>query len=221
VAAVEAALGSLDGTTPVVPDPLPVPTAGVAVHEKSLEQVHVCLGTGGIPVGDPDRYAARILELALGGGMSSRLFQEVREKRGHAYTIYSFLNSYTDAGYFGVYVGTSAERLADVLDVIGGEFRRVVADGLLPAELTRTKNQMKGNMLLGLETSDSRMTRLARNEIYYGRDVPVAEIAAAIDRVENDDVVRVAGRILGAGPRSITVLGDLRGVTIDAGTLDA
>jgi predicted Zn-dependent peptidase len=208
-------------TTPASIVPAPRVARAITVHEKNLEQLHVCIGTPGIGVLDPERYAARVLELALGGGMSSRLFQEIREKRGHAYTIYSFLNSYSDVGYFGVYVGTSADKLVEVLDLVRAEFRRVAHEGLTPRELERTKNQMKGNMLLGLETSDSRMTRLARNEIYHRRDVSLAEIAAGIDAVRNDDVVAMATRLLGDGPHALTILGDLRGVRLDDGVLGA
>jgi len=208
-------------TTPACSIAAPIVARAVTVHEKELEQLHVCIGTPGIGVLDPERYSARVLELALGGGMSSRLFQEIREKRGHAYTIYSFLNSYSEVGYFGVYVGTSADKLHEVLDLVRAEFRRIASDGLTPHELERTKNQMKGNMLLGLETSDSRMTRLARNEIYHHRDVPLAEIAAGIDAVRNEDVIGMAQRLLGAGPQAVTILGDLRGVRIDDGVLGA
>lgn len=207
--------GSADGYG----DAGPVARSGLTVHEKALEQVHLCLGTPGIAQTDPDRYAVHILNMALGGGMSSRLFQEVREKRGRAYTVYSFLSSYSDAGYVGVYVGTSAEWTREVVEVIRQEVDRLSRDGLTPAELLRTKNQMKGNMLLGLESSDSRMSRVAKNEIYFGRDVPVDEVAAGIDAVTNDDVVRVGSRLLRPGRFALTVLGDLKGEEIDPGVL--
>ncbi len=203
--------GDLDGVAPPADGGPPSPARGVWVHEKDLEQVHLCLGTPGIPQADVDRYAAHLLNLALGGGMSSRLFQEVRERRGKAYTVYSFLSSYADAGYVGCYVGTSAEWVREVVDVVRVEIRRLVREGLRPAELARTKNQMKGSMLLGLETTDSRMSRLAKNEIYFGRDVPLEEVAAGIDAVTNDDVVRVGERLFGADVLGLTVLGNLRG----------
>src|SRR5581483_7817773 len=202
--------GALKGTAPGVDGGPPSPRPGVTIHQKDLEQVHVCLGSPGIPQGDPDRYAAHLLNLALGGGMSSRLFQEIRERRGKAYTVYSFLASYVDAGYTGVYVGTSPEWVREVVDVIRRELARAVAEGLSPAELTRVKNQMKGSMLLGLETSDSRMSRIAKNAIYFGRDVPLEEVAAGIDGVRNDDVVRVARRLFGSGTLALTVLGDVK-----------
>ncbi|HZP43841.1 MAG TPA: pitrilysin family protein [Candidatus Binatia bacterium] len=189
----------------------PSPAGGVVVHEKPLEQVHLCLGAPGIAQGDPDRYAVHVLNAALGGGMSSRLFQEIRERRGKAYTVYSFLSSYADVGYIGVYVGTSAEWTREVVDVVRTEIARTTREGLGAAELARVKTQMKGSMLLGLETSDSRMTRIAKNDIYFGRDVPLEEVAAGIDAVTNDDVVRAAARLFGPRTLALTVLGDLKG----------
>jgi len=203
--------GVLAGSAARVDGGPPEPRAGVSVHEKRLEQVHLCLGTPGIAQADADRYAAHLVNLALGGGMSSRLFQEIRERRGKAYTVYSFLSSYCDAGYTGVYVGTSAEWTREVVEVIRGELARVVRDGLAPDELLRAKNQMKGSLLLGLETSDSRMSRIAKNEIYFGRDVPLEEVAAGIDAVTNDDVLRISRRLFRPEALALTVLGDLKG----------
>jgi predicted Zn-dependent peptidase len=211
VAVVEGKFGALSGTAPLVDGGPPEPRAGVSVHEKALEQVHLCLGTPGIAQADAERYPAHLLNLALGGGMSSRLFQEIRERRGKAYTVYSFLSSYLDAGYFGVYVGTSAEWLREVVDVIRTELERVARDGLGAPELARVKQQMKGSMLLGLETSDSRMSRIAKNEIYFGRDVPIEEVAARIDAVANDEIVAVARRLFRPGGLALTVLGDPKG----------
>ncbi len=203
--------GVLAGSAARVDGGPPEPRAGVSVHEKRLEQVHLCLGTPGIAQADADRYAAHLVNLALGGGMSSRLFQEIRERRGKAYTVYSFLSSYCDAGYTGVYVGTSAEWTREVVEVIRGELARVVRDGLAPDELLRAKNQMKGSLLLGLETSDSRMSRIAKNEIYFGRDVPLEEVAVGIDAVTNDDVLRISRRLFRPEALALTVLGDLKG----------
>jgi len=211
VAVVEGKFNALTGTAPLVDGGPPEAHAGVSVHEKPLEQVHLCLGTPGIAQGDAERYPAHLLNLALGGGMSSRLFQEIRERRGKAYTVYSFLSSYLDAGYFGVYVGTSAEWVREVVEVIRAELARAARDGLSVAELARVKQQMKGSMLLGLETSDSRMSRIAKNEIYFGRNVPIEEVAARIDAVQNDEVVSVAQRLFRAGGLALTVLGDPKG----------
>jgi predicted Zn-dependent peptidase len=213
-------MGGLTGTADLPESALPAVQPGVSLHDKPLEQVHLCLGGAGIGQTDPDRYAAHVLNLALGGGMSSRLFQEIRERRGRAYSVYSFLSSYMGAGYLGVYVGTSAEWAREVVDVTLAEIDRLKRDGLTAEELVRARNQMKGNILLGLETSDSRMSRLARNEMYYGRDVPVPEVSAAIDAVDNDAVVRVASRLFRPGERALTVLGSIRSTGIDSRTLD-
>jgi predicted Zn-dependent peptidase len=221
VAVVDRTFGGLRGTTPAdVPDP-PQARPGLSIHTKPLEQLHVCLGMPGIAHNDPDRYVAHVLNQALGGGMSSRLFQEVREKRGKAYSVYSFLPSFRDAGYLGIYVGTSPEWAREVVEVIRTELGRLAAEGLQPDELVRTRNQIKGSLLLGLETSDSRMSRIARNEIYFRRDVPLAEIAAGIDAVTNEQVVRVARAILRPEALAVTVLGDLKGERLDEGVLGA
>jgi len=211
LAVAEGKFGTLSGSSPLVDGGPPQPHAGVSVHEKPLEQVHLCLGSPGIAHADAERYPAHLLNLALGGGMSSRLFQEIRERRGKAYTVYSFLSSYLDAGYFGVYVGTSAEWLREVVDVIRKELDRVAREGLGAAELSRVKQQMKGSMLLGLETSDSRMSRIAKNQIYFGRDVPMEEVAARIDAVPNDEIVSVAQRLFRTDGLALTVLGDPKG----------
>ena len=211
--------GVLSGSTGVAVDQPPTPSAGLTVHHKPLEQVHICLGAPGIAHADPDRYAAHLLSQALGGGMSSRLFQEVRERRGKAYSVYSFLPTFRDTGYLGVYVGTSAEWAREVLDVIQAELAKIARDGLGAEELARSKTQMKGGLVLGLETSDSRMSRIARNEIYFGRDVPLEEVAAGVDAVSNDDVVRVARTMFRPGALAVTVLGDLKGAVLD-GVLD-
>jgi predicted Zn-dependent peptidase len=219
VDAVSRELGSLEGSASRVDGAPPSPRAGVSVHQKALEQVHLCLGTPGIAQCDRDRYIAHLLNMALGGGMSSRLFQEIRERRGKAYTVYSFLSSYLDAGYTGVYVGTSAEWVPEVVGHVRQELARAVKDGLTAAELARVKTQMKGSLLLGLETSDSRMSRIAKNDIYFGRDVPISEVSAEIDRVTNDDVVRIAEKLFRPGEMALTVLGDMKGVKVDAGVL--
>jgi predicted Zn-dependent peptidase len=153
--------------------------------------------------------------------MSSRLFQEVRERRGLAYSVYSFLSSYRDAGYLGVYVGTSPESVREVVDVVLQELRTVVKEGLRPDELTRVKNQLKGGMLLGLETSDARMSRLAKNEIFFGRDIPLEEIAASIDATSNDEIVALAGELIRKESLAVAILGDLKDRAVDASVLDA
>jgi predicted Zn-dependent peptidase len=205
-------LGPVDGAPPVH-------HGGLVLQEKALEQVHVCVGLPAVSQTDPSRYRAFVLDTALGGGMSSRLFQEVRERRGRAYAIQSFLSTFRDTGYLGVYAGTNPEWAPEVMEVIVAEIRRLARDGLGAEELERAKNQLKGNILLGLETSTSRMNRLATCELYFGRDIPLDEVAREIDAVDNDGVVELARRLLAAGPLAAAVLGDLRGTRVDESLL--
>jgi predicted Zn-dependent peptidase len=205
------------------PDPIapPAERPSVILHEKHLEQAHICIGGPGLGQGDPLRYAAYVLNTALGGGMSSRLFQEVREKRGRVYSIYSFTQSYADCGYFGVYAGTNPEWVDEVLDVTVAEIAQVAREGLKPAELARAKSQLKGNLLLGMESTDSRMNRLARNEIYYRREIPLEELAAQIDKVTNDHIVALASAWFCAKKMAMVLLGDLKGRKFDSGVFGA
>jgi predicted Zn-dependent peptidase len=220
VAAAEATFGGLRGVSTRAATSPPTPRPGLTVHPKTLEQAHICIGVPGIRQSDPDRYAAHVLTQALGGGMSSRLFQEIRERRGKAYTVYAFLPTFHDGGYLGVYVGTSAAWAREVVEVVRAEFGALVDRGLRPEELARTKAQIKGNMLLALETSESRMGRLARNEMYFGRDVPLDEIAGGIDAVGPDDVLAVARRLLRPEALAVTVLGDVTEAGLGSGILD-
>jgi predicted Zn-dependent peptidase len=135
----------------------------------------------------------------------------VREKRGRAYSVYSFLSSYRDTGYVGVYAATSPEWVEEVLTVVREELKKVATAGLGGAELTRVKNQLKGNLLLGLETSDSQMNRIAKNEIFFERDITPKEIASEIDAVENTDIVALASHLMRSDRMSLTLLGDLKG----------
>ncbi len=195
------------------PEPFspPVDRPTVLIHEKPLEQAHICIGGPGLGAGDSMRYTAFVLNTALGGGMSSRLFQEVREKRGRVYSIYSFLSSYLDSGYFAIYAGTNPEWVDEVIELTIAELKKIARDGLAPAELARSKSQLKGNMLLGMESTDARMNRLARNEIYFRRDIPIEELAAGIDSVTNDELVALASSWFKADRMGLVLLGDLKG----------
>jgi predicted Zn-dependent peptidase len=207
--------GHLAGQTVPVDGAPPRPVHGVFALEKPLEQVHLCVGIPGVAQDDAARYAAYLLNTALGGGMSSRLFQEIREKRGRAYSVFSFLSSFRDAGYLGIYVGTAPEWVDDVIGVIAAELRTMAREGLRADELARVKNQLKGNMLLGLETSDSRMSRVAKNEVYFRRDFPLAEVAARVDATANDEVVALAERLVRPEATAVAMLGALDGHRID------
>lgn len=221
VAWAEATFGDLAGATEIAPGPPPEAARGVRVVTKDLEQVHVCLGAPGIEHASPLRYPAYLLNTALGGGMSSRLFQEIREKRGQAYSVYSFLSPYSDGGYLGVYVGTAAENIHEVVGIVLDQLDRVRRDGLGADELARVRNQLKGNLLLGLETSDSHMHRIARDELLHGRSVPLAEVAAQIDAASNDDIVAVAAHIARRERIGVTILGNPGTRRLDDSLLDA
>jgi predicted Zn-dependent peptidase len=176
-------------------------------EERDLEQLHIVLGFKGIALDDADFYPASALSTLLGGGMSSRLFQEVREKRGLAYSIYAFGASYSDAGIFGVYAGTSEDDAKELVTVIAGEMR-AVAEKIVPAELARARAQLKASTLMALESTGARCERLAQNLMVYGRIVPVEEIVAKIDAVDETSVERVAARLLTTAP-TVAAVGPL------------
>ena len=207
----ERLFGSIQGDGAVGPIVPPRERVMVLNHPKKLEQAHLCIGGPGLSQVAPLRYAAYVLNTALGGGMSSRLFQEVREKRGRVYSIFSFLSAFLDCGYFGIYAGTSPEWVDEVIEVTIKEVAQVAKEGLKPEELERAKSQLKGNMLLGMESTDSRMNRLARNEIYFRRDIPLEELARAIEKVTNDQIVGLASSCFKADRMGMVMLGDLKG----------
>jgi predicted Zn-dependent peptidase len=185
----------------------PVVKGGVMVRQKALEQVHLCLGLQGVASGHQDRYAAYALNSILGGSVSSRLFQEVREKRGLAYSIYSFLSGYSDGGTITVYAGTRAKEAARVVDVICREIKRLRSKGVEKRELERAKNQMKGSLMLSLESSHSRMSKLAKDELIHGSRVSLEEILRQIDRVKPEHVDHVGRELFRLDRLSITGLG--------------
>jgi predicted Zn-dependent peptidase len=201
--------GHLEGTAVPSTETPPSVRAGVTVYPRKLEQVQLCLGTGGVAAADPDRDTVAILNSALGESPSSRLFQEIRERRGRAYSIDSFVSAYRDAGYIGIAAGTRARWIPEVIEVILGELRRVRREGLPAAELARAKGKLKGTLLLGLETSDQRMERLALDEMYFGRAVATDEIARRIDAVTNDHIVAAAERLFAPEACALVLLGDV------------
>jgi predicted Zn-dependent peptidase len=184
--------------------------SGVYPHAKELEQVHLCLGMAGIPQADPQRYPAYVLNTLLGGGMSSRLFQEIREKRGKAYSVYSFSSAYNDVGYVGVYAGTSVDATEEVVELILAELGKLAKEGITADELRRTQGQLVGSMMLGLESTDSWMSHVARNEIYFGKMVPTDEICQSIRAVTREDVVALANRLFRPEAMTLTLLGDFK-----------
>jgi predicted Zn-dependent peptidase len=178
-------------------------------NKKSLEQVQFCLATPALPTAHPDRYAAFLLNSILGGGMSSRLFQAIREERGLAYSIYSELNPFRDTGSLAVYAGCSIAATREVLALTLAEFSALKDAPVTPEELDRARNQTKGNMVLGLESSSSRMSSLARQQMYWGRFFSLDEITAEIDRVTARDIQRLAGQLFQSESFALTLLGNL------------
>jgi len=178
--------------------------------KKELEQVHLCLGGPGYPQAHADRYASYVMNAVLGGSMSSRLFQNVREKRGLVYSISSGVTSYSDAGLFTVYAATGRDSLDEVLRLTVEEMKRMRGERLPADELRRAQDHLKGSFMLSLESTGARMSHLARQEIYFGRQFGLDEILAGIEAVTADDVQRVAARIF-SGPLAASVLGNLGG----------
>jgi len=184
--------------------------SGIFQHAKSLEQVHLCLGVPGVHQTHPQRYAAYVLNTLLGGGMSSRLFQEIREKRGKAYSVYSFSSAYKDVGYLGVYAGTSLEWVEEVVELIVKELKRLAAGEIKDEEIRRTQGQLVGSMMLGLESTDSWMSHIARNEIYFGEPITTDEICRGVRAVSRDAVVDLASTLFGSQGIALSLLGDFK-----------
>jgi predicted Zn-dependent peptidase len=168
-------------------------------EERDLEQVHLVLGFPSVGYQDADFYSLSVLSTLLGGGMSSRLFQEIREKRGLVYSIYSFPASYTDTGVFGVYAGAGADEVTDLVPLICDELVKATTD-ISDAEILRARAQLKAGILMSLESTSSRCEQLARQLMIFGRPIPVEETVAKIEAVDRDAVLRVAGRVLGGRP---------------------
>jgi predicted Zn-dependent peptidase len=176
------------------------------VRNRDTEQAHVVLGGVGIGRLDERRFALGVLNNVLGGGMSSRLFQEIREKRGLAYSVYSYASQYADAGVFGVYAGCAPGKIEEVLDLTRAELAAVAADGLNAEEVARGKGMVKGAYVLGLEDTGSRMSRLAKSELHYGELMSVDDLLARVDAVTEEEVRQVARDLL-AQPMTLAVVG--------------
>jgi predicted Zn-dependent peptidase len=206
-----AAFGSaLDGTALPSPPRLSGPESGmgtgVRLLERPVEQANVVLGCAGLSRTDSRRFALGVLNAALGGGMSSRLFQEVREKRGLAYSVYSFSSQNADCGQWGIYAGCLPAKTEEVLAICQDEIAKVIDAGLTDEELERGKGQLRGSIVLGLEDPSSRMSRLGKSELVYPSLEPVDEILAEIGAVTHDQVRAVAADVLGQ-PKALAVVG--------------
>jgi predicted Zn-dependent peptidase len=187
----------------------PAPVAGgrLVIRRKKLEQTHLCLGLPGLPLTHIDRYGTYALSTLLGGGLSSRLFQEVREKRGLVYSIYSHFSAFKDAGMLTVYAASSPKVVRQVLKVTIREVRRLRERGVHNDELRRAVNQLKGGTLLGLESTNSRMSRLAKDEIFFGRFFTLEETLSEINKVSKQQIHRLSDSLLDTQKLSLTVLG--------------
>jgi predicted Zn-dependent peptidase len=197
------------GTTPAALRPAGEPPAThsrVVTQHRHTEQAHLVLGTTGLARNDPRRFALSVLSTALGGGMSSRLFQEVREKRGLAYSVYSFHSAYAETGDFGIYAGCAPARVDEVLDLCRTELASVADAGLTEAEVRRAQGQLRGSLVLGLEDSGSRMSRIGKSELVHDELLTVDELVAHIDGVTLDDVRAVARDVL-SRPMALGVIG--------------
>ena len=185
------------------------------ILDKDLEQAHLLLGTCCPSMTSADRYTVHVLNVILGGGMSSRLFQTIREDRGLAYAVYSGVNAYTDAGYLSVYAATSPEQLTDVIKLSIEEFNKLKQEPVSDLELERAKGQLKVSIMLSLESTSARMSNLARQEIFFGRQFTLDEILQRIDDVTIADVQRVAGEIFSGDELAITALGQLGSLNLE------
>ncbi len=202
--------GRLSGSKRPVKAKPPVLTPVRRVHARDSEQVHFCLGAGSVPQDSADIYVAHVLNNILGGGISSRLFQSIREERGLAYSIYSYLSNYSDCGLFTIYAGTRPANLDQVVELVLQGVEELKNGGLADAELSKTKEQLKGNLLLGLESSSSRMSRLGKMEITMGRYTTLDEVVAKIEKVSRADLQRMMDEIFVADKLSFAALGPVK-----------
>jgi len=198
----------------------PAATPQLHVRHKDLEQTHVCLGAASVQQDHSDRYVTYVLNTVLGGSMSSRLFQNVREKRGLAYAVSSNLVSYRDAGSLTVYAGCDTSVVGQVIDLVVEELRRLKVAPVPDSELQRARDHLKGNLVLNLESTSSRMSHLARQEIYFGRQLTLDETLAGVEQVTADAVQRVAQALFLNGALAATVLGPVNGVELTNASLE-
>jgi predicted Zn-dependent peptidase len=216
----EKEFGSLPAGVPVSDGPAPIAHLHIKQRRKKhLEQVHICVGAPSYPQPHAKRFAAYILNTVLGGGMSSRLFQNIREKRGLAYAVFSGLNSFRDTGCLSVYAGTGTEHARQVIDLVLEEFCQIKSNPISAEELQRAKDYLKGSLLLSLESTSSRMANLARQEMYFGRYISLDEIARSVDAVAVEEVQEVAREFFDSNRLAITVLGPSNGLKLSRSDL--
>jgi predicted Zn-dependent peptidase len=181
----------------------------IQLSEKDLELAHLVVGSEAPPQASHRRHAAYVLNAALGGNLSSRLFQVIREEHALAYSVFSSLSAHHDTGQFSIYAGTEPRNVPLVLDLVVAELRRIKSEPVEAAELARAKSHLRGSILMGLESTSARMSQLARQEIYFGRQVSPDEVISGIDAVTSAEVLELASEMFGRGPLAMTVLGRL------------
>jgi predicted Zn-dependent peptidase len=213
-ALVEKCFEGLPTSSQPIVDAPPRVVPSVLIRNKELEQSHVCLGTRGYQQDHADRYSSYVLNTILGGSMSSRLFQNVREKRGLAYAVFSGLSAYRDAGSMTIYAGCANEAVDELIDVVIAELRRLKDEPLPESELRRSKDHLKGSLMLNLESTSSRMSHLARQEIYFDRHFGLDETLAGIEAVTVDEIQRVARDLFADGALAATVVGAVNGLKL-------
>jgi predicted Zn-dependent peptidase len=217
---VEERFGDLASVGEVVSEEAPTVVPKIQIRNKELEQSHVCLGASSYPQDHDDRYSSYVLNTLLGGSMSSRLFQNVREKRGLAYAVFSGLAAYRDAGSFTVYAGCSNDVVGEVIDLVVEELRTIKQTPVPVTELQRAKDHLKGSLMLSLENTASRMSHLARQEIYFDRQFGLDETLQGVERVTTEDIQRVAADLFKNGSLAATVLGNVNGFELSKTRLD-
>jgi predicted Zn-dependent peptidase len=195
-------------------------TQAIAVKKKQLEQVQICIGCKGMHYTHEDRFVLSALNTVMGNSMSSRLFQEIREQNALAYSIYSYVTSYRDTGLLTVYAGASPSNALEVVRLVIKEFKKIKDEGITPAEETRVRNQIKGSLVLSLESSTSHMSRLARQEIYFGKYLSMDDIIKGVEKVTAEQVQRLAGQLFTRENISLTILGPLSKTDVPDGVLE-
>jgi predicted Zn-dependent peptidase len=186
-----------------------ISSKNISLNHRKLELAHVCIGTKGLSITDPNRYALSLINTILGGNMSSRLFQEIRERKGLAYSVYSFLSSHVDVGMFGVYMGVSPEKVNESLELLLKELQKVKDNTISEIELRNSKEYTKGSILLSAESTDNQMVRLAQNEIHFGKFIPVEDIVTRVEAVTQEDISNLAETLLDTKLLTLTTLGTL------------
>jgi predicted Zn-dependent peptidase len=208
------AFEKLPTTTQPISDAPPMVVPRITIRNKELEQSHVCLGTVSYRQDHADRYSSYVMNTVLGGSMSSRLFQNVREKRGLAYAVFSGLSAYRDAGSMTIYAGCANDAVSELIDVVIAELRRMKDEPMSESELRRAKDHLKGSLMLNLESTSSRMSHLARQEIYFDRQFSLDETLEGVERVTAGDIQRVARDLFSDGSLAATVLGAVNGLQL-------